>query len=388
MPKVHDGDREKVLNAVNEREKKGGVPFHITTKQYGRNNTPLANTLHAFVNGGFLTLVHDKDLPRAPDGTSLANSGETAFGFTMTEKGKLALGALQMKSYIERGRKTKPVVRELLPVIEKQIGAESVDMMLRILTAGASHRHIITKANESALRMLNRLEFTRRKGSNDDKYFEVTVRGAIFGEAAMKIRNENPENKMNALLVSQLFAEEMVVDVDVDTSNPVIDALKEKSLIEEHVRDEAFIYYRPSTDGLLVLKEGQAIIKEGDVSQVEYAQTGRDVVAARGGVDVFPLHWDDMHDNDVPLIDAIYDALDTAKPKEDNGLNQALGEAVERAASVFREKPTASQLKSVAAEILKNEGIEFEAAQLDHAATSYRMANNDNNNTVTQSPRP
>lgn len=25
MPKVHDGDREKVLNAVNEREKKGGV---------------------------------------------------------------------------------------------------------------------------------------------------------------------------------------------------------------------------------------------------------------------------------------------------------------------------------------------------------------------------
>ncbi|MEC9319072.1 MAG: hypothetical protein VYD08_04230, partial [Pseudomonadota bacterium] len=91
---------------------------------------------------------------------------------------------------------------------------------------------------------------------------------------------------------------------------------------------------------------------------------------------------------DVPLIDAIYDALDTTKPKEGNGLNQALGEAVERAASVFREKPTASQLKSVAAEILKNEGIEFEAAQLDHAATSYRMANNDNNNTVTQSPRP
>ena len=386
MPKVHDGDREKVLNAVNEREKKGGVPFHITTKEYGRNESPLAKTLHAFTNSGFLTLIHDKDLPRAPDGTSLANSGETAFGFAMTEKGQLALGALQMKSYVDRGRKTKPVVRELLPIIEKKIGSESVDTMLRMLTAGRSHQHIATENNEAALKMLNRLEFTRRRGGNENKCFEVTVRGAIFGETAMKIRNENPENKMNALLVSQLFAEEMVVDVDLDEPNAVIDALLEKKLIEEHLRDDGYVYYRPSNDGLLVLKEGQEIIKDGDVSMVEYAKTGTDVVAARGGVEVFPLHWDDMYDNDVPLIDAIYDALDTRKPKQDNGLNKALEEAVSRAASIFREPPTASQLKSVAAELLKNEGVEFEAAQLDHAATTYRMANNDHNKAP--SPKP
>ena len=236
------------------------------------------------------------------------------------------------------------------------------------------------------LRVLNRLEFTRRRGGNENKYFEVTVRGAIFGETAMKIRNENPENKMNALLVSQLFAEEMVVDVDLDEPNAVIDALLEKKLIEEHLRDDGYVYYRPSNDGLLVLKEGQEIIKDGDVSMVEYAKTGTDVVAARGGVEVFPLHWDDMYDNDVPLIDAIYDALDTRKPKQDNGLNKALEEAVSRAASIFREPPTASQLKSVAAELLKNEGVEFEAAQLDHAATTYRMANNDHNKAP--SPKP
>ena len=117
-----------------------------------------------------------------------------------------------------------------------------------------------------------------------------------------------------------------------------------------------------------------------------HASMGTDVVAARGGVEVFPLHWDDMYDNDVPLIDAIYDALDTRKPKQDNGLNKALEEAVSRAASIFREPPTASQLKSVAAELLKNEGVEFEAAQLDHAATTYRMANNDHNKAP--SPKP
>lgn len=398
-------DREKILYLIDKKEKEGGTPFHISTKEYISHKTTLPNYLQGMERARLVTRIDPKDMPKDENGVLLTYRGIKSYGYLITDKGRMALCAMQAQTRSDLGKPLDGVIDALLPVLKREIGVDATSTMLSMLELGEKEKLRKEDLDDDALlalKALNTMGLTFSFTDDIGRFYRVTPTGLSLGEAAKKMEltpqkqeapvaqerpaSMSPELREKALLMGLCFADDFVMEVDNDHTSSTVNKLITEGLITEHARDDAFVYYIPTEAGAGPLKAGVDMFKKGvDLSMLEYNILGDAALDIANKTPVMSLHWDDMHEKGVSLMDAINDAMDLPTPRDNFSSIEYLDKAVTRSADLFSNPPSANQLKSVVSAVLENEGIDVDSALIDQAVTSYRMTMT---SPVADAPRP
>lgn len=390
-------NQEKVLYLIDKKGRDGGMPFHVKAKELSQGRTTLAEMMPGMLKDKTVTTVSKEQMPN----NGKDRSGNKLVGYLITEKGRMRLAGLQAQSRYHMDKSLDSVGMAMIPLIEKTLGRDDAAHFFSALTADQGTRFQKGGEDDKAVRLMNWLQMTQShrgetlEGGDVERYYTVLPFARELGKAIAEARERGrevapavtplpdaatnadagtsvkatpPDTLLEMKAVAQ-FANDMVVEVDIDTPSPLAEELLAAQLIEEHLRDDAAIYYRPTEAGVAAIQKHRGALSAPDrMTLNDYVMVGESVLPH-----INPVHWDDAFDRQVPLLDAIEEAMDV-KPQQDiRPTVDSLNDAVQQAAKLFPNPPSSSQLKTVTTALMENKGDTFEPALLDQAVSGYVM---------------